>query len=516
MPTASPYPGDPRAKPPSPDDLGAVPVEVVRRAVETHGDGICITDAELSEPGPSIVYVNQAFTTITGYDRTDIIGETPRILQGPLTDRDVVGGVKAALASGDRFVGETINYRRDGTPFVMSWTIDAANDHGTATHFVAFQRDVTAETQLRQQRRALRRLSAGAVDLFGADAPGPEQALELIRSAVASFLLVGEVMCLARIAGRVVATPGAPKVDMDRHLAIASSAAKTEVLNEGDGRLVVAPFEAAPGAIIIGGLDERHVSLVDLDLLEDIARSADAILRALADLELRRREALAVQRVLLPPTDLVVPGFALASRYVPSSRSTHAGGDWYDAVPTEWGVRVCVGDVVGKGMLAAAGMGLLRAHLRAQLAAGASLAAVMTEADEFCRAESLGATLILVDVWRASGQVAAASAGHPPPIVVDDDGARVIGVEPAPPLGAFSSPGPTPVPTHTRLLPNQALVLYTDAAIDDRISDSDGISNLAFHLGDVGPDVASCTAAVVALIDGSRADDLAVLAVALD
>ncbi|NIQ30972.1 MAG: PAS domain S-box protein, partial [Acidobacteria bacterium] len=88
VPVASPYPGDPSTKPPAPTDLGEVPVEVVRRAVETHGDGICITDAELSEPGPRIVYVNQAFTVITGYQHEDIIGRTPRILQGPLTDRD--------------------------------------------------------------------------------------------------------------------------------------------------------------------------------------------------------------------------------------------------------------------------------------------------------------------------------------------------------------------------------------------------------------------------------------------
>ena len=144
-------------KPPMSSGIGEVPVEVVRRAVESHGDGVCVTDAQLSEPGPRIVYVNQAFTTITGYGHEDIVGKTPRILQGPMTDRDVVGGVREALLRGDRFVGETINYRREGTPFVMRWTIDAARDEGGATHFVAFQRDVTAET-LRTYSYAVRAL----------------------------------------------------------------------------------------------------------------------------------------------------------------------------------------------------------------------------------------------------------------------------------------------------------------------------------------------------------------------
>ncbi len=487
---------------------------MVRRAVETHGDGICITDAELSEPGPRIVYVNQAFTVITGYQHEDIIGRTPRILQGPLTDRDVVGGVRTALLKGDRFVGETINYRQDGSPFVMSWTIDPAREQGAATHFVAFQRDVTAATQLRRQRLALRRLNAGAVDLLGMDHPGPEKALDLIREAVASFVLAGDVHCVARVDRRLITTPD--RTQVDRLSSIASGVSAPCVVEDGDHRFVVAPFEAVPGAVIIGGLDATHVRLVDLDLLGDLVRSADAILRARSDLDLRRREALAVQRVLLPPAELEVPGFTIASRYVPSARSTHAGGDWYDAVATEWGVRLCVGDVVGKGMLAAAGMGLIRSHLRAQLAAGAPLAEVMADADVFCRTEELSATVIVVDLWRDSGQMAAASCGHPPPIVVGADDARVIDVEPAPPLGAFSSPGPAPVPTHARLSPGESLVLYTDAAIDSRIAEGDGIGNLARHLTDAPPDVTACTAAVVALTDGSRRDDLAVLAVALD
>lgn len=286
-------------------------------------------------------------------------------------------------------------------------------------------------------------------------------------------------------------------------------------MHTGDAAVIRAPFGVTPGGIEIRGLDSAGAGLIELDLLDDLARAADAVLRAIADLDLRQREALAVQRVLLPPGDLTIPGYDIASRYVPSARSVHAGGDWYDAVATEWGVRLCVGDVVGKGMLAAAGMGLVRSHLRAQLAAGAPLASVMVEADAFCREEGVGASALVVDVWRESGQVAIASCGHPPPIVVDAKGARTLDAVPAPPLGAFQTPGPAPVPTHGRLTAGEVLVLYTDAAIDDRISGGDGIQRLTRHLAGVHPDVDACTAAVVELTAGARTDDLAVLALSI-
>ena len=55
-------------------------------AIEAAAEGILITTAELDAPGPTIVYVNPAFERITGWSKSEAVGQTPRILQGPKTD----------------------------------------------------------------------------------------------------------------------------------------------------------------------------------------------------------------------------------------------------------------------------------------------------------------------------------------------------------------------------------------------------------------------------------------------
>jgi diguanylate cyclase (GGDEF)-like protein/PAS domain S-box-containing protein len=113
-------------------------------AVHSAHDSIVITTTELDYPGPEIVFVNQAFTKMTGYQPSEIIGKTPRILQGPNTDRTVFKNLKQLLRSGKVFFGETINYRKDGTEFYNQWHIESiTNSEGDVTHYLAIQRDVT-------------------------------------------------------------------------------------------------------------------------------------------------------------------------------------------------------------------------------------------------------------------------------------------------------------------------------------------------------------------------------------
>ena len=93
---------------------------LLRVLAENSFDSILITDT--SRQG-RIVYTNKAFKKLTGYDASEMIGKTPRVLQGPGTDKKVIARLSDALASGRRFEGKAVNYKKDGTPFIMHWRV---------------------------------------------------------------------------------------------------------------------------------------------------------------------------------------------------------------------------------------------------------------------------------------------------------------------------------------------------------------------------------------------------------
>jgi len=119
-------------------------LNLLERAIKSDYDSIVITTLELEEPGPKIVYVNDGFTRMTGFTREEAIGKTPRILQGPKTDRAVLDILKKRLQEGHSFFGHTVNYRKDGSEFINQWDIHPlTNDEGEITHWVSYQHDIT-------------------------------------------------------------------------------------------------------------------------------------------------------------------------------------------------------------------------------------------------------------------------------------------------------------------------------------------------------------------------------------
>jgi PAS domain S-box-containing protein len=120
-----------------------------RAAIEQSRDAIVITTAELDAPGPQYVFANPAFEQLTGYSPAEILGKTPRLLQGPLTERGVLDRLARSLRDGGSFQGETINYRKDGTPFHLQWSVAPLRDAGGVTrYFMAIQRDVTEQKRI--------------------------------------------------------------------------------------------------------------------------------------------------------------------------------------------------------------------------------------------------------------------------------------------------------------------------------------------------------------------------------
>lgn len=81
-----------------------------------------------------------------------MLGKTPRILQGPETDKSVLRRLRRRLEAGKRFEGETVNYRKDGTPYINHWSIaPVRGEDGEIEYWVSVQRDVTEKRQLEEE-----------------------------------------------------------------------------------------------------------------------------------------------------------------------------------------------------------------------------------------------------------------------------------------------------------------------------------------------------------------------------
>ncbi len=119
-------------------------LSLLEESIKHDYDSILITELDLESPGPKIVYVNDGFTRMTGYEKEEVIGKTPRILQGEKTDRKVLDRLKKRLIEGQAFFGHTVNYKKDGSEFINQWDIHPlTNSKGEITHWVSYQRDIT-------------------------------------------------------------------------------------------------------------------------------------------------------------------------------------------------------------------------------------------------------------------------------------------------------------------------------------------------------------------------------------
>ena len=121
----------------------AIMRNMLQTALEVSFDGVMITEAK---PGYPIVYVNSAFCALTGYGFSELLGQSPSILQGEGTDKKVLAELKEKLESGENFHGRAYNYKKDGSRFLMEWKIvPIKNENGIISHYFAIQREVGAD-----------------------------------------------------------------------------------------------------------------------------------------------------------------------------------------------------------------------------------------------------------------------------------------------------------------------------------------------------------------------------------
>lgn len=127
-------------------------LKLLEAAVSRLNDIVLITEAEpIGEPGPRIVFVNDAFERRTGYSREEVLGKSPRFLQGPNTQRDELDRIGAAMAKWQPVRAELINYSKSGEEFWIELDIvPLADSKGWFTHWVAVERDVTHRKRAEQ------------------------------------------------------------------------------------------------------------------------------------------------------------------------------------------------------------------------------------------------------------------------------------------------------------------------------------------------------------------------------
>jgi PAS domain S-box-containing protein len=132
-------------------------LRMLQAAVVHAAEAIVVTEAEpLDEPGPRILYVNPAFTTITGYAPEEALGRSPRFLQSANTDPSVRAAVRAALKERRPITVELVNRRKNGEPYWIEMSVTPILDEaGACTHFVSVQRDLTERKRADEERRRM-------------------------------------------------------------------------------------------------------------------------------------------------------------------------------------------------------------------------------------------------------------------------------------------------------------------------------------------------------------------------
>lgn len=270
--------------------------------------------------------------------------------------------------------------------------------------------------------------------------------------------------------------------------------------------------------------------LGSLELFADgpwtLGRNAEAILTqlsrvagvALENVELYEQERLVaetLQERLLPGDLPRFPGVEMAWRYLPGWRGSDVGGDWYDAMSLpDDRLALAVGDVMGKGIGAAAGMGQLRVALRAYAIEGHDPAGVIRRMDQIVeQMEEEIATLVYLVYDPAAATLRYANAGHPPPLLISPDGS-IEGLTGAlsPPLGSLLANAPDDDALDVK--PGSTLVVYTDGLFERRGMDvARGLARLerVAAAGDPSDLSAFCDHLLAGMDAGNRGDDIALL-----
>jgi serine phosphatase RsbU (regulator of sigma subunit)/CheY-like chemotaxis protein/anti-sigma regulatory factor (Ser/Thr protein kinase) len=357
---------------------------------------------------------------------------------------------------------------------------------------VAAQRDRIAAEDRAERLRRLQRLTEATVESVTS-----AELLQAVADAVLEVLGAEWVTLVVEARGVEAAAPRADASGGDVLAAEIAGPAALELAERarhrglpetayiGDGGAITAgpppavlaaavavplgPPDAPTGALV--AMRRRNAFLHDeIDLAQVVAERVAVALERARLYEREHAVSTALQRSLLPAELPAVPGARMAVRYLPAGWGLEAGGDWYDAVHRPDGTfAFVVGDVVGRGVPAAAMMGRLRHALHAYLAEGHGPAAALARLDALVEQSGPGtlATVACACYDPTTGALEHASAGHPPPLVAAP-GQTPEFIEH--PLGLPIGVMPDATFEQRRLVvtPGTIVLLFTDGLVEDR------------------------------------------------
>ena len=135
---------------------------LMKEVIQQVEDAVLVTDKHLDQPGgPHILYANPSFLKMTGYSLEEVLGRSPSFLQGPETNQLVLQSLNEELKAGNKFSAETVNYRKDGSSYVVRWSITPVlNEEGVIQYYASLQRDVTEEIETRERKMRAQRLES--------------------------------------------------------------------------------------------------------------------------------------------------------------------------------------------------------------------------------------------------------------------------------------------------------------------------------------------------------------------
>lgn len=253
---------------------------------------------------------------------------------------------------------------------------------------------------------------------------------------------------------------------------IGASASAAVPLRRSDNTII--------GALGIGWAQRQKFSASETALITTVALMCAQSLERAQLGDVRAELVQSLQHQLLPAIPQI-DGVTAAVRYIPSNHGLGFGGDWYDIIDLDDGrAGIVIGDIAGHGIQAAANMAQTRGAINALTRLNADdLASIFDSAETILRHidDDYIATVAVYVLDPATGALTYVSAGHPPGIIVNTDGAHQILDGGRRPL--LGQRGPRPTVATAQLGPGSTLIACTDGLIEDRtMTLDDGVDRL--------------------------------------